>query len=164
MTSASSKTKPLQKEHRKCIRVLEKAVWKKTQAFIQSPDKDWAKKTPNGGKGARAFTHWGKRPNCRSTAAGRRSTECRLRGWEPGSWKGKWTAWEWRKERNIQGVQGSVLTEAAIAGGGSALPAWSSTLSRPAGEKVAQNLFMALILYSSTLLWWFMWTSSLLAW
>lgn len=73
-------------------------------------------KTPKGNRGAWGFTHCGKRPSCRSTAAGRKSNECRLRGWEPDSWKGKWKAWKWRKERDIQRVEASVLTEEAIAG------------------------------------------------
>lgn len=73
-------------------------------------------KTPKGNKGAWAFTHCGKRPSCRSTAAGTKSNECRLRGWEPDSWKGKWKAWKWRKDRDIQRVEASLLTEEPIAG------------------------------------------------
>lgn len=42
-------------------------------------------------------------------------------------------------QRDVQRVQASVLREEAVAGGdgGNALPAWSSTLSHSAGDKVA---------------------------
>lgn len=59
-------------------------------------------------------------------------------------------------ERDIQRVQALVLRKEATAGG--------DALSHPAEDKVPQKHLMALILCSYTLLWWFMWTSSLLAW
>lgn len=127
----------LSKKHMKCIQsaCLKNSFEKNTQAFIQSHDIDWAKKISHGDK-----------ISCRSTVAGRTSNECRLRRWEPGSWKTKWVVKEWRKDGDIQGLwtwamefklQVNSYRGSYKAGvdGASALPAWVGTSNNSAGKK-----------------------------
>lgn len=121
----------------KCIQsaCLKKSFEKNKQAFIQSHGRGWAKKISHGDKIA-----------CRSTVAGRTSNDCRLRRWEPVSWKTKWVVKEWRKNGDIQGlwawakefklqVNSHRGSYRAGVDGASALPAWVGTSNNPAGKK-----------------------------